>query len=188
MTNFNCCSKYLELNLHTILASGCSSQVATAPHCLTVLPRFSLVKVWERPFPPVQRPQDFHICRSAGLLCWNSSASTKDGGLWTLVNWCSGAGGLVSDTCPCSPSSRLELSSTLPNKMLASSQTQLQKYSFSQVTKWHVTNSDATIFCLYKYELYLKIRAVKLQYNIIHISGQVKQIQPSTVPEGEVVQ
>lgn len=86
MTNFNCCSKYLELNLHTILASGCSSQVATAPHCLTVLPRFSLVKVWERPFPPVQRPQDFHICRSAGLLCWNSSASTKD--VRWLVNPC----------------------------------------------------------------------------------------------------
>lgn len=51
-----------------------------------------------------------------------------------------------------------------------------------------MTNSDATIFCLYKYELYLNIRAVKLQYSIIHISGQVKQMCPSMVPEGEVVQ
>lgn len=113
-------------------------------------------------------------------------------GFWILAKLCSWAGGPLSDTHHCSPLSRLELSWTQPSGQL--NQQNVGRYlkfnskstDFSQEIERHTANLDASIFPLCKYELYLNSWGVKLQYNIIHISGQVKQIRPSMVPEGKL--
>ena len=167
MTTFNCFSKYLENqppHNFSFWIFFLSSYSITPPH--------SFGKVWEWPFPSIQR---FHSYRSAGLLCWNSSASTKDvrwhvnpcemmfQGGWTSLRHkplqsVFQAGSELDSVQNVRSSGQLKQQNVGLHLKLNSRST-----AFSQEIEWHMTSSDASIFCLHKYDLYLSIRAVKLQ-------------------------